>query len=416
MAKVGMRHRENFNEIVGNLSRDAVKLTHPDRMAILAMNNKIFSDGLENHLEQQQPTQNPTQQVYNPPPPQTAPYVPAGAASSAAAPADGPPSWMQAGARMGLGALTGLAQSGVAVARTIHSTMQAQEAARQAAQATAIRDDGFDLGSDGCDFRSIAGGSDSMAIEDAQQFHEMRMQNHARDMAEAKARSQRDAIAMVENTHQRNPFDDGGATLALMGRDTTASAVQLMQFAIEDTRPTFQHDGLDLITPAFPSSAWMEPPIPSSGLMELPVPTSLPPFSFDSQAKRARVDSQAIVPYSRPGWANRQLGVRTKMSKAVSKVTPSEPPPGADAGTGGTGRSKRNTSGVASTPAADRRRYKTIGQVPGRTPEEKLDYLLKQKASQPRTSQPAANGMLQLPPSDGTNPFANVFGGRSIGN
>ena len=117
MAKVGMRHRENFNEIVGNLSRDAVRLTHPDRMAILAMNNKIFSDGLENHLEAQQPTQNPTQQVYNPPPPQTAPYVPAAASSSAAAPADGPPSWMQAGARMGLGALTGLAQTGVAAAR-----------------------------------------------------------------------------------------------------------------------------------------------------------------------------------------------------------------------------------------------------------------------------------------------------------
>ena len=102
------------------------------------------------------------------------------------------------------------------------------------------------------------------------------------------------------------------------------------------------------------------------------------------------------------------------MSKAVSKVTPSEPPPGAD---GGTGRSKRNTSGVAPTPATDRRRYKKIGQVPGRTPEEKLDYLLKQKGYQ-RVSQPQASrdGMLRLPPSDGTNPFANVFGGRSIGN
>ena len=262
MAKVGMRHRENFNEIVGNLSRDAVRLTHPDRMAILAMNNKIFSDGLENHLEAQQPTQNPTQQVYNPPPPQTAPYVPAGAASSAAAPADGPPSWMQAGARMGLGALTGLAKTGVAAARTIHATMQAQEAARQAAQATAIRDDDFDFQSDGGDFHSIAGGSDSMAIEDAQQFHEMQLQNHAQDMADAAAKSQRDAIAMVENTHQRNPFDDGGATLALMGRDTTASAAQIMQFAIEDQRPTFQHDGMDLITPSFPSSGWMELPIP----------------------------------------------------------------------------------------------------------------------------------------------------------
>ena len=43
MAKVGMRHRESFNELVGNLSRDAVKITHPNRMALLAMNNKIFS-------------------------------------------------------------------------------------------------------------------------------------------------------------------------------------------------------------------------------------------------------------------------------------------------------------------------------------------------------------------------------------
>ena len=439
MAKVGMRHRENFNQLVGHLSRDAVRLTHPNRMAILAMNNKIFSDGLENHLESQQPTQNPTQQVYNPPPPQTAPYVPAAAAASAAAPADGPPSWMQAGARMGLGALTGLAKTGVAAAKVIHASYQAQEAARQAAQATAIMDDDFDD-----DFLSVAGGSDSMAIEDAQHFHEMQMQNHARDIEEARARSQRDAIAMVEDTHQRNPFDDGGATLALMGRDTTASAVQLMQFAIEDQRPTFQHDGLDLITPSFPSSAWMEPPIPSSGLMELPVPTSLSPpplplpphhpvpFTFDS-AKRARVDGAAIVPYSRPAGPSSAggklavpLGVRTKISKAVTKavtkVTPSEPPPGADAGpgTGGTGRKrhKQKTSGVASTPATDRNRYRKGKHVPGKTPEEKLDYLLAQAqnlASQ-RARQPAANGMLQLPPSDGTNPFANVFGGRSIGN
>ena len=434
MAKVGMRHRENFNEIIGNLSRDAVQLTHPNRMAILAMNNKIFSDGLENHLEAQQPTQNPTQQVYNPPPPQTAPYVPAAAAAaSAAAPADGPPSWMQAGARMGLGALTGLAKTGVAAAKVIHASYQAQEAARQAAQATAIRDDDFDfdLFSDGDDFRSIAGGSDSMAIEDAQQFHEMQLRIHDQNMADAAAKRQRDAIAMVENTHQRNPFDDGGATFRLMNRGTTASAPQIMQFAIEDTRPTFQHDGMDLITPS--SSSWMELPIPTSlpppllpppRLLALPPPPV--PFSFDSaQAKRARVDG-AIVPYSRPAGpssagANRQLGVRTKISKAVtkavSKVTPSEPPPGADAGAGGTGRSKRNTSGVASTPAADRRRYKKIGQVPGRTPEEKLDYLLKQKGYQ-RVSQPQASrdGMLRLPPSDGTNPFANVFGGRSIGN
>ena len=152
MAKVGMRHRENFNQLVGHLSRDAVRLTHPDRMAILAMNNKIFSDGLENHLEQQQPTQNPMQQVYAPPQPQTAPYVPTGQAASSSAAADGPPSWMGISAaslgRFGLGAaslgrsaLVGMAQSGVTVARTLSSTMQAYESAKRA-----IENDDFDSG------------------------------------------------------------------------------------------------------------------------------------------------------------------------------------------------------------------------------------------------------------------------------
>ena len=93
----------------------------------------------------------------------------------------------------------------------------------------------------------------------------------------------------------------------------------------------------------------------------------------------------------------------------MSKIVTSYEPPPADGGTGGK-RYKRNTSGVASTPATDRNRYKKTKHVPGRTPEEKLDYLLKQKASQPRASQPAANGMLQLPPSDGTNPFTDFRG------
>ena len=97
MAKVGMRRRGNFNEIVGNLSRDAVQLTHPNRMALLALNNKIFSSGLEDHLEAQQPTQNPAQQVYTRPPPQVAPYVPSApppqrAPIEASAAAEGPPS------------------------------------------------------------------------------------------------------------------------------------------------------------------------------------------------------------------------------------------------------------------------------------------------------------------------------------
>ena len=57
---------------------------------------------------------------------------------------------------------------------------------------------------------------------------------------------------------------------------------------------------------------------------------------------------------------------------------------------------------------------KKSDRSPVALPMKKLDYLLKQKASQPRARQ-AADGMLQLPPSDGTSPFT-VFGGRSIGN
>ena len=398
MAKVGMRHRENFNEIVGNLSRDAVRLTHPDRMAILAMNNKIFSDGLENHLEAQQPTQNPTQQVYNPPPPQTAPYVPA-AASSAAAPADGPPSWMQAGARMGLGALTGLAQSGVAVARTIHSTIQAQEAARQAARATAIRDDDFDFQSDGDDFRSIAGGSDSMAIEDAQQFHEMQLRIHDQNMADAAAKRQRDAIAMVENTHQRNPFDDGGATLALMGRDTTASAAQIMQFAIEDQRPTFQHDGMDLITPSFPSSGWME----------LPIPTSPPPalFDFKGQTSDEKLD-EMIAKHIAEKQARKAARDAAKTTKVRSKYGTTTYPAAPETGDKrtkpqfSTDQSRPKKTKTAPPAEQDTTQYRKPRKVPGRTSDEKIEHLLRQRVA----------GVGQLP-SETTNPFAGVFDPRN---
>ena len=302
MAKVGMRHRENFNEIIGNLSRDAVQLTHPNRMAILAMNNKIFSDGLENHLESQQPTQNPTQQVYNPPPPQTAPYVPAGAASaaaSAAAPADGPPSWMQAGARMGLGALTGLAKTGVAAAKVntcfISSARGCQEAARQPRRlqsGTTILICTLMV----VIFVQLQEGVIPWQLKMHSNFTRCSMQNHDQDMADAAAKRQRDAIAMVENTHQRNPFDDGGATLALMGRDTTASAAQIMQFAIEDQRPTFQHDGMDLITTIIPKlelDGTSHTDITPSALSLIVGQTSVKPLDrmIAHIAKRARVQS-----------------------------------------------------------------------------------------------------------------------------
>ena len=103
-----------------------------------------------------------------------------------------------------MGALAGLAQTGVAAARKIAASMHAQEAARQ------LRDDDFDFQSDGGDFHSVAGASDSIAIEDAQQLRGMRMQIHDQDMEDARDQRKREAIAMVEITHPKNPFDDGG--------------------------------------------------------------------------------------------------------------------------------------------------------------------------------------------------------------
>ena len=102
MATIGMSNRENLNEIVGNLSRDAVQLIHPNWMALLAMNNEIFSNGMEAHLEAQQPMQNPLQPVYNPPPPQKKGVRPWGPASSPSSPAFSPPSWIATAGGLGM--------------------------------------------------------------------------------------------------------------------------------------------------------------------------------------------------------------------------------------------------------------------------------------------------------------------------
>jgi hypothetical protein len=412
MAKVGMRHRENFNEIVGNLSRDAVQLTHPNRMAILAMNNKIFASGLEDHLEGQQPTQNPMQQVYSRPPPQVAPYVPNAplppqrAPIEASAAADGPPAWMGLGvtglsraANLGGNALggmiSGLVQSGTAVARTVQSSLQAQEAARQARQAahaTALMDHDFDfdLQSDGGDFHSVAGGSDFASIQDAQQYHEMQLRMHAQDMQDAEAKRKRDEIQMIQNVHPGNPFADGGATFALMARDTS-SAAELIHSVIESQRTMYPFDGSDLTRPALPSSSTM-PPIPDWW--------QLPPLMIEDAApKRARVTTPPAEP-SMPA-SSHQL-VRSKI--------------------------KQSTIGIPRQAATQRN--KSFKKLPGRTPDEQLDYLLlKRKEKQAKKEEKQAkkekkpkaskkqkpprndgmmqidDGMLQLPPADGTNPF-----------
>ena len=415
-----MRHRENFNEIIGNLSRDAVQLTHPNRMALLAMNNKIFASGLEDHLEAQQPTQNPTQQVYSRPPPQVAPYVPNAPPSQrppieASAAADGPPSWMGLGATglsiaanlggnalggmiSGLaqsgGMISGLVQSGTAVARTVHSSLQAQEAARQArqaAQATALMDVGFDfdLQSEVGDFHSVAGGSDFASIQDAQQYHEMQLRMHAQDMQDAEVKRKRDEIQMIQNVHPGNPFADGGATFALMARDTSSSA-ELIHSVIESQRTMYPFDGSDLTRPALPSSSTM-PPIPDWW--------QLPPLMIEDAApKRARVTTPPAEP-SMPA-SSHQL-VRSKI--------------------------KQSTIGIPRQAATQRN--KSSKKLPRRTPDEQLDYLLakqqekqakkekkkKQKQAKNDGMMQIGDGMLQLPEPSGTNPFT-VFGGRSLGN
>ena len=189
-----------------------------------------------------------------------------------------------------------------------------------------------------------------MAIEDAQHFHEMQMQNHARDIEEARARSQRDAIAMVEDTHQRNPFDDGGATLALMGRDTTASAVQLMQFAIEDhasnvsTRwpgpyhaiiPKLGLDGTAHPKLGFNGTSRTDitspPPLPL--LLIILYPLRLTVRNAQELMAQQLFHTVALRVHHQLGETCGSTGRANKDSrKAVTKVTPSEPPPGADAG------------------------------------------------------------------------------------
>ena len=50
-----------------------------------------------------------------------------------------------------------------------------------------------------------------MAIEDAQQLHEMRMRIHAQDMADAEYKRKRDEIKMIQDRHPGIPLRTGGA-------------------------------------------------------------------------------------------------------------------------------------------------------------------------------------------------------------
>ena len=187
-----------------------------------------------------------------------------------------------------------------------------------------------------------------MAIEDEQKFYDMRMQSHEQDMANAEEKRKRDETQMVQNMHPGNPFADGGRTFALLRRDTSSSA-EILHSVIESQRMMYQYDGSDLITPAYPSSSTLPMMYPPS----IPDWMYIPPLALeDAPTKRA-----IVAPQPGPSMAaNRQQLVRSKI--------------------------KGKPSGVAKTAATDRRQYKMIGQVPGRTPEEKLDYLLKQKGFQ----------------------------------
>ena len=420
MAKVGMRHRENFNEIVGNLSRDAVQLTHPNRMAILAMNNKIFSDGLENHLEQQQPTQNPTQQVYSRPPPQVAPYVPNAplpqrAPIEASAAADGPPSWMGMGAaglgraaNLGGSALggmfSGLAQSGVAVARSLAANVHAQEAARQVNQGVARPaigdDDTRSIGwytANGDDDQSITGGSDLIATEDAQRHHELQLRMHGQDMQNATAQRTRDEIRMIENIHQQNPFADGGRTLELYSQNTLASA-DLLQLVIQAQYPPYPYDGSDLLELPPPPPPPLPPPPPPAGWRRRRLATVA-----KGQTSDDKLDEMIAkhIAEKQAKKAARDAAKTTKVRSKYGTTTYPAAPVTGDKRTKpqfSTDQSRPKKTKTAPPAEQDTTQYRKPRKVPGQTSDEKIEHLVRQRSA----------GVGQLP-SENTNPFAGVF-------
>ena len=160
---------------------------------------------------------------------------------------------------------------------------------------------------------------------------------------------------MVQNMHPGNPFADGGSHIrASASRHLVVS--RDLHSVIESQRMMYQYDGSDLITPAYPSSSTLPMMYPPS----VPDWMYIPPLALeDVPTKRA-----IVAPQPGPSMAaNRQQLVRSKI--------------------------KGKPSGVAKTGATDRRQYKRIGQVPGRTAEEKLDYLLKQRVFKKRTNRHA---------------------------
>ena len=338
-----MRHRENFNELIGHLERDAVHLSLPNRMALLALNNKVFANGMEAHLDAQQAAQAPQQPVYIPPP-STAPTMPTGTAATSAAPADGPPSWMSTAGGLGIGAaklggglgigaakmgggLLGGVLGGLSTAGAAGGKMMIQYAQAQQAAQTAIQDD-----DDPADWMSVAGGSEHMDLEDA---HALQMQIYAQHVADAEEARRRAAQAQFEETHQKNPFADDGQTHALMSADTS-SAQAITQFALESQRLTHSHDGSDLLNTSSPSTQWLNPSAP-------PPTTALVPQSTTLEPQSQELGGGNSVPRGRSRPATERKAKRRR------------------------------------DPTTDNTDYKDMNDVPGDTPEEKMAYMKAQQ-------------------------------------
>jgi hypothetical protein len=350
MAKIGLRHREDFNEIVGNLPRDAVQLTLPNRMALLALNNKVFSNGMDAQLATQQP-QNPLQQVGLPGPPPVAPYMPTPPPPAApyvppqpeaAAPADGKPSWMG-----GLGGLAGkLAGGGAAVAKTIYGAAQSQAAAAAATD----DDDYLSAG----DYHSELSAQDMFAIQ--QDVLEQELREQARSHVDR-------AFTLFHQTHPQNPFASSSAPApSLLVGNTTE---QILQHALEDGRPTYPDDGSDLIA-AYERPPWMESMIAdASSTAMVPQSTALVPQYTDVQ-----------MPQSSASGSSEPRRTRQRRSRS------------------------RNFD-----PTMDTERYQRARDVPGANPDAQVEYLLAQQAAgmgQPRRQSGHTT-------TTAHNPFADVF-------
>jgi hypothetical protein len=171
------------------------------------------------------------------------------------------------------------------------------------------------------------------------------------------------AFTMFHETHPQNPFASSStpAPSLLIGNTTE----QILQHALEDGRPTYPHDGSDLLAP-YERPSWMASMIADASSTALvPQSTALVPQSTDVQMPQSSASGS-----SEPRRTRRSQGGRSR---------------------------SRNFD-----PTMDTERYQRARDVPGANPDAQVEYLLAQQAA--GMGQPRRNTT-----TTSHNPFADVF-------